>query len=614
MSSAIPLVIHATHEAGVKVGGIGAVLDGLLGADAYNEAVIRSVLVGPLNGQNGVEMERLNSPRNKLTIRYSSLHAIFDGVEPALRDALQAIEQTYQVVVLYGTRRFGSYEHEVVLVDATNPAAGPVNEFRFHVWEHYGIDSERYTHADEMNLYFSIAQPLFASLKAIGVDAELSQDERFVVAHEWLGMPVVFAAQMNEPGRWRTIFYAHEMATARLLVEAHGGHDTRFYNALFRAQDWGQSLDDVFGNQDFFFKHAIIRQAARCDNIFAVGDLVVPELRFLGGEFAHKNIDLVYNGVTVHPVTFQEKVASKRLLQDYCQNLLGYRPDYIFSHVTRMVLSKGMWRDIRVMEHLDRMLREVNKTAVLFVLSTSQPAGRRSEWVHAWEQQYGWPVGHRGDNGDLIDAETGFFFNGVQPFNQRAGESRIVLINQFGWDRQSCGQRMSAEMSFMDLRRGSDVEFGQSVYEPFGIAQVEPLNFGAISCVSNVCGCVGFVNRVAQSLANAPQTVNLPPGSVSQAVSLQLDNPNLVVADYVSLPDSYPIHSPQDALTIDQPTRDWIEGMNSGDTAWRIFRRLPQDDAGLKRLMESGLALAQGMSWDVVVRDYFVPGLERARA
>ncbi|HRJ40930.1 MAG TPA: hypothetical protein PL105_03575 [Caldilineaceae bacterium] len=33
----------------------------------------------------------------------------------------------------------------------------------------------------------------------------------------------------------------------------------------------------------------------------------------------------------------------------------------------------------------------------------------------------------------------------------------------------------------------------------------------------------------------------------------------------------------------------------------------------MARLMESGEALAKGMSWDVVVRDYFVPGLERAR-
>ncbi len=36
-------VVHFTHEAGFKVGGIGAVLDGLLGAPAYVEAVPRTV-------------------------------------------------------------------------------------------------------------------------------------------------------------------------------------------------------------------------------------------------------------------------------------------------------------------------------------------------------------------------------------------------------------------------------------------------------------------------------------------------------------------------------------------------------------------------------------------
>ena len=41
-SSNIPLVVHATHEAGFKLGGIGAVLDGLLGSPAYNEAVGRT--------------------------------------------------------------------------------------------------------------------------------------------------------------------------------------------------------------------------------------------------------------------------------------------------------------------------------------------------------------------------------------------------------------------------------------------------------------------------------------------------------------------------------------------------------------------------------------------
>jgi len=53
------LVVHATHEAGLKVGGIGAVLDGLLGQPAYNQAVRRTILAGPVDAWNGLEMERL---------------------------------------------------------------------------------------------------------------------------------------------------------------------------------------------------------------------------------------------------------------------------------------------------------------------------------------------------------------------------------------------------------------------------------------------------------------------------------------------------------------------------------------------------------------------------
>lgn len=591
MADTIPLVVHATHEAGLKLGGIGAVLDGLLGADAYNEGVARTLLAGPMNASDPTHMERLTSARNGLTIHYSSLHGVFDGVPEATRVALQGVEQTFQIAVLYGERRFGDYVHEVILIDATAPNADQANSFRYYVWEHYGIDVQRYAWNPEFNLYFDIAQPIFAAIKAIGADAGLHPNEKFIIAHEWLGMPVVFAAQLTEPGQWRTIFYAHETATARRLVEEHPGHDTRFYNALYKAREWNMDVEATFGDQNDLFKHPIIKQATRCDNIFAVGDLVVDEMRFLGGDLTWENIDLVYNGVPAFEISVEEKLESKRRLQQYCQNLLGYTPDYVFTHVTRMVASKALWRDVRVMEHLEGMLQQAGKRAVLFVLSTSVPAGRRPEWVRAWEQQYGWPVGHRGDNGDLIDLEGSFFFDSVEPFNRRTSNSKIVFINQFGWSRDRCGERMPAEMEFMDIRKGSDLEFGQSIYEPFGIAQVEPLSFGALCCVSSVCGCVGFTGRAAQGLKNAP---------------------NLIIADYVTLPDGYWLHTPYDALAIDGGTRDWIEGQRSYVAARQIFERLPKDEDDLHALLEQGRNIAHNMSWEVVAKDYLLPGLYRA--
>lgn len=592
MTETIPLVVHATHEAGVKVGGIGAVLDGLLSAPSYCAGVERTVLVGPMMAWDSTHMERLLEPRNKLSIRYGSLQGVFDGVAPQQRAALQIVEQTYGVAILYGTRYFGDFEHEVILVDVSNPNPEQVDRFKYFVWQHYGIDSGRYGWSEELNHYFAIAQPLVAALGALGIGADLPQDEKFIIAHEWLGMPVVFAAQTTQPQQWRTIFYAHEMATARWLVEEHSGHDTRFYNALFKAREWGVDLDAVFGNQDEFFKHPIIRQATRCDNIFAVGDLVVDELRFLGGAFSTANIDLVYNGIPSGATTVREKLESKERLQTYAQNLLGERPDYIFTHVTRMVPSKALWRDLRVLEHLDELLRARSQLAVLFVLSTSVPAGRRSEWVHVWEEQYGWPVGHRSDNGDLIDAEVPYFFHDVEPFNARSSQIRVVFVNQFGWSQARCGRRMPAEMEFIDIRRGSDLEFGQSIYEPFGIAQVEPLSHGALCCVSNVCGCVGFVGRAAHRLENAR---------------------NLVVANYVQLPEEHILHSPWDALSIDGGTRGWLEGVNSRAVAQTLIERLPQTEADLQALLERGQAIASGMSWDVVVQEYLLSGLHRAR-
>jgi len=590
MAPVIPLLVHATHEAGLKVGGIGAVLDGLVTAPSYLAAVQRTVLVGPMHADDPVTLERLNHPRSGITLRYSSLHGVTNGVDAATRAALQRVEQTFAVAVMYATRRFGSAEHEIILVDATAPNPQEVNTFKYYLWEHYGLDCARYSWNQEFNLYLSIGQPIFAALRAIGADAELQPGQKFILAHEWLGMPVVYAAQLNEPGQWRTIFYAHETATARRLVEEHSGHDTRFYNAMRKAREWNLSLEATFGNQDDLYKHPILKTAAACDTLFAVGDLVVDELRFMGGALARRPIDLVYNGVAAAATDILARLESKRRLQVYCQTLWGYVPDYVFTHVTRLVTSKALWRDLRVLNHLEDHLRRMGKRAVLFVLSTSSPAGRRPEWVAAWEAQYGWPVGHRGDNGDLVDQEVPFFFNSVEPFNQRSQQSKVVFVNQFGWDRERCGQRMPAEMTFHDLRQGSDLEFGQSIYEPFGIAQVEPLNYGALCCVSNVCGCVGFAERAASGLANLP---------------------NLIVADYISLPYGYWLGSPYDALRIDQGVRDWIETNNSAAAAQQIAERLPQTRADMERLLESGQAVAQRMSWEVVARDYMLPALAR---
>jgi len=577
------LVVHATHEAGLKLGGIGAVLDGLLSAPTYLEKVKRTILVGPMNTKDRTEMERLTAPRNKLEMLYSSFHKV-NGVGEDLSHDFRHIEELHNVRLLYGKRAFGAAQHEVILVDAADAALDRVNSFKGLVYEEFGVASDRYESNPEYSLYINAAESSYQALKAV-VGGELLP-RRFIIAHEFMGLPLVFAAVLHDPGTYHTVFYAHEVATVRPLVENSPGHDTMFYNVLQRAMEEGLYLEGVFGDRSPFFKHALIQTATHCDGIFAVGDRVVDELHFLGPEFAKAEIDLVYNGVPSFQIELQDKLASKARLQEYAHNLLGYLPDYVFTHVTRLIPSKGLWRDIRVLEHLDGELVKRKKTAILFVLATIIPAGRPAEDVFRMEAEYGWPVVHREGEPDLISHETPFY-QAIEAFNRQSRACKIVLVNQFGWSRDRCGWRMPEDMEFMDIRKGSDLEFGQSIYEPFGIAQVEPLSFGALCVVSTACGCVGFVERAS-------------PGELP---------PNVIVGDYIGAasPGTY-----LQALAIGQPERDRIEADEAGRVARRIAESLPQNEKAMQKLLTNGYELGRRMSWEVVARDYLVPGLRRA--
>ena len=587
MPASIDLLIHVTHEAGVKVGGIGAVLNGLLGTDTYQKMVGRTIVVGPYNVDNPGEMARLFAPGNGLRLLYAR-HRGIALLPKLIVDAFHSVEDAFNVEILYGVRPFGGAEHELLLVNVTQINQDKLRDFKYFLWDQYGLDTTRYEYDPEFNLFIALAEPAYAALYHLAQEAG---ERRVILAHEWMGVPLALAAMQRDASMWRTFFYAHEVATARLLVEEHPGHDTRFYNVLRLALKEGKSVSDLFGQQDYYFKHALLERTALFDGILAVGDPVVEELRFMGRAFARRNIELVYNGAPAATITLEDKKHSRALLQRYAYNLLNFTPDFIFTHVTRFVLSKGLWRDIRVLEHLDRIFQRAGKTGILYILSSAEPTGRSAEQIFRWEQEYGWPVGHRADNGDLLGPEVDFFFHVLEPFNQHSQAIKAVLINQFGWSQDRCGRRMPEAMSFMDLRRGADVEFGQSIYEPFGIAQIEPLSFGALCVPSNVCGAVGFVKRA---------TADFP------------DFPNVIVADYVTPPDDWIYHTAAEALSIDQYARDLIERQRSKRVAEAIAARLPLTDAESRKLLASGQLAAHRMSWEVVVQDYLLPALLRS--
>jgi hypothetical protein len=578
-------VVHVTHEAIQKIGGIGAVLHGLLTSHAYLEKVPRNILVGPFWPSDERGEQRLGPAGEVL---YSSLDHLYRS---PLAGRFREIEQTYDVAIVYGRRKFVNKETgaastpEILLIDVARYDEQKINQFKFDLWKTFGIESAKYENIWDYEQYTRLAQPAIAALHALGAASEM--DPCVILSHEYMGMPTALAAVMEgERSNFRTVFYAHEVATMRRIVEHHAGHDTMFYNAMRSAVSQGHYVEEVFGDQSGYYKHALVKAARFCDGIFAVGDFVLKEIRFLGPDFVHVDSQLAYNGVPCWKISVAEKMASRNKLRAYCNNLLGYQPDYVFSHVTRLVPSKGLWRDLRVLEHLERILRQRNETAVLFTLSTEVPA-RRGDDVRKMEQAYHWPVVHREGLPDLSNGEA-VYYQGVQEFNARSRNVKVVFINQFGFEPRHCGLRMPADMEFMDIRKGSDAEFGQSIYEPFGIAQVEPISFGGICVFSNVCGCAGFVDK-----SNGGQP-----------------SPNVIVADYTNLHNK--AMRPDQLLSISAAEREEIENSVAAAVAKDLIDRLPRTPADFEHFIERGYALASKMSWDAVARDYVLPGINRA--
>jgi len=566
-----------------KIGGIGAVLHGIFTCNSYLDAVDRSIIIGPLFTTEGSVSDRLGEDGEVL---YSSVDGLVNtGYAPAFR----RIENVYNAGIVYGRRTFVDEQTgiksspEILLIDVTYLNRALLNEFKRRLFEEFGIRSDLHEHLWEYEQYIRLAPVAIAALKAIGA----AKESTTIISHEFMGMPTALAAILDSSCDFKTAFYAHEVATMRRIVEECSGHDTMFYNVMKRAHADRVYVNDVFGNQNSYFKHALVEASKYCNGIYAVGDYVVRELRFLAPEFETADIDIVYNGIPACQISAAEKLASKERLQRYCENLLGYKPDFVFTHVTRLVRSKGLWRDLRVLEHIENEFRNQGKTAIFFLLST-EVSRRRTYDIYNMEAAYNWPAAHREGWPDLSGGEANFY-TAVQEFNAQSRNIKVVFINQFGFQQKNCGRRMPEDMEFMDIRKGSDVEFGQSIYEPFGIAQLEPLTFGGICVISNVCGCAGFLHDIAD-VENVK---------------------NVIIADYTNL-ENQNYSDIEDLLRIDQSVRNQIEASVSEKVAKEVVARLPQNESEIESLIQTGYELAKNMSWDVAVENYLMVSMRKA--
>ena len=562
-------LVHVTHEAVQQAGGIGAVLRGLITARSYQSHCQRTILLGPLADPDGAQPL---GPDGEL------LYDASRNIRAAqVADRLSAVERAFGVRLVYGRRLLTQDGRraapEVLLVDVSHPPQR-LNEFKRDLFLRFGLESHRYEQHWEYEQYLRLAEPGFAAVRSLVGDAPF-----LLLAHEFMGLGTAFKALMSDAA-CKTLFYAHEVATVRLLVEERPGRDIAFYNALRQARANGQYIDELFGPQDGYFKHALVSQAYRLDAVLAVGDWVEEELRFLGPEFAARPIDLVYNGVPAAELSVAEREAAREKVRASGAALLGWTPDLVFTHVARLVESKGLWRDLLVLEHLDRHLWQKGQRVLFIALATE--TGRRDPEDVQRMAAYGWPLVHREGGSDLSSGELKFDLL-VRAFNARTRAVKALFVNQFGWDQQSCAF-LPANAEFADLRRGSDVEFGQSIYEPFGISQVECLSAGTISVVSDVCGCRGFVCQAAGEAGL---------GGFIEGAYTQLD----------------------EAARAGQPigVRECTqaEALQSQVVASALARQLSTGATGRNRLLAEGYAAARKMSWERVAEDMLLPVLRR---
>ncbi|MBY0397249.1 MAG: hypothetical protein K2X91_12405, partial [Thermoleophilia bacterium] len=405
-------VVHVTHEAVDHLGGIGTVLAGLMTADAYRASVGRSILVGPLPWPD----RPVADPRRRLgdhavTCHYSGP----DRHDPhGFGALLQPVEWAFRTPIVYGTRSFArpgdelnTAEAEVLLIDVSNPDPERLAMLKWFLFEHDRIESNRYEHSWDFEEYTRLAGPAYHALCAL-LDRDAvtgaPRSPAAVIAHEFMGMPTALRCTADRR-RFRTLFHAHECSTGRRLTETHPGMDVAFYPAMNAALAKGQSVGEVFSDQSDHPRHALISRAHVLDGIMAVGPETADELRFLSPLMKTSRTRVVYNGLPARRLTLSDKQRSRAAVNAWLAEVLGYTPDYLVTHVTRPVPSKGLWRDLAICRHLATRLAKSAKTAA-YLLLTSAAQPRTPDEAAGMVKRYGWPAAHEEGFPDLVGPEV----------------------------------------------------------------------------------------------------------------------------------------------------------------------------------------------------------------
>ncbi|MCL1827733.1 MAG: hypothetical protein FWG20_06805 [Candidatus Cloacimonetes bacterium] len=579
--------IHITHEAAKKIGGIGSVLSGICTAKTYLKSFNRTIFYGPLfddrsnpNHEESIAKERLGGNAKVL---FSSLDYINDTKYGSF---FEELIRKYNIDIIYGEKVL--YDEidvkknnvvEILLIGVKYMNKELLDVFKFQLWESFRFSCQPFENDWDFEQYLRIGVP-FREITDRFFDEPTKKDTKAIYfSHEYMGIGSCLAITLKKKPHEQTYFHAHEISTARAVTEKLTCHDIAFYNYLERDLKNNISLEERFGSHKQFSRNELIKLTPHFDGVLAVGDWVKKEYKYVVPNSDSKKVHICYNGIPTPNHSFEEKVKARKKLQEYCENLYNFTPDVIMTHVTRLVVSKGLWRDINMCEELDKQFRKDKKKGFFVILSSLIGNGRTDSEAAGMEKEYGWPVLHKEGYPDLLEYEKEIWER-VQLFNAKSKWIKAVFINQFGFTPNRVGERLPKNTTFADFRLASDIEFGMSVYEPFGIAQIETIPFGGIAVLTRVCGSAFLIEKAFAGEKKKP----------------------FYIVDFHYNSTKEDITS-KDLINESAEYRVTLEREKLAECANKIYKTIPVNDEERKEILEVCKKNMHKLSWEEVVKD-----------
>jgi hypothetical protein len=607
-----PLLVHVSYEATRTLGGVGVVLSQLLASPAFREGCRRTLLVSPLVrpcGQGSYEMRE--SLERDLE---ASGEVLYSGLRrhnpPELVRRLRPVEERYDVSFVYGRREAPGGPVEVLLVDLTDVLRsqrvllGTMPLFLQRMRTVLGIDvpldcrgarslpwrlasrawrslfGERLggsalvnglyrkavhhglRHAPPLDhdamMGLVMAEPVFDAVEALKPE---EGSGAVILSQEHLSLPLAYKARLDGGGWCRTVFYAGEVRTPRVIVEygAKPGQvasDNRYYQVQRLALAQGRTMDEVFpvGSWTSF---QVLRGGHECDGVGAVSESVAEELRFLDRGFRERPVTVIPHGHRAVETSWEARNDSRAKVLRHVKERWGVDCQLLLTRISRDEVCKGLSRDVTVCEYLAELLPKERLPAVLLLVT---------QW---WENDLS-------PNIRALRAR-------VEAFNARRTGIHIALINQPTWPA-------GLDFTRDDLLRATDVSLGQSMYESFGLAQLEALSGGAICVISGVSGARPTVRALCERLGTSEAAY-----------------PNLVVADYAAEEARVPPRTLEDWKALSGEELHALERRTAESVARRVVERLPRDERAARELLETGRRLAGQMQWEPLIREQLIP-------